>query len=76
MLRREGEVPMWRKQRLAVYVTLLPNSNMAEWYVVLDTDDGTSDLASDGFCKLSKLPSALADSLSALLEARMVEASQ
>lgn len=61
---------MWRKQRMEIYVTLLPGSTLAEWYVVVGTDSGGSDLVAEGLCDASKVPLELLASWSRLLGAR------
>jgi hypothetical protein len=62
-------------QRLAIYVTLLPDSKTVEYYVVRDTGDGRSDLETDGCLPSWKLPSVLAGELSELLSAMTAEPS-
>lgn len=61
--RSEGANVRWRKTRVAIYVTLLDDLQKAEFYVVLDGGDATSDVIADGFCSSSKLPSEIALSL-------------
>lgn len=67
---------MWRRKRLAVYVTLLENSTLAEWYVVVEQDGGGSDLVNEGFSDSSKVPLAIALALMPLLDARTAEPSR
>lgn len=47
----------WMTQRLVIYVTLLKDSPLVEFYAVQDTDDGGSDLFTDGFLPASNVPS-------------------
>lgn len=49
------------RYRLAIYVTLHEDSQKVEYYAVEESDSGGSDLWNDGFCDLSKLPSALSE---------------
>lgn len=50
-----------RKHRLVIYVTLLGDSNKAEYYAVSNSDDEPSDLINDGFSDWWRVPSVVAE---------------
>lgn len=66
---------MNRSKRLAIYVTLLPDSQTVEWYAVSDHDDSGADLWNDGLCSSLSVPSAVAESLMDWLSEKTAERS-